>query len=155
MKTIENQEAYDAAVSRNMVANARKTFDSTLDIDGKIARFLAANTWNSFYESLNNQLLSRGSLSIKQVSAVREAISKQQSKLDSKAITTSEYTPKVVECFTISMLNDGTFAAVSSKNECYQLGHFYAKTEQQAISKAKRQFALHAKHVAMLESMSE
>jgi hypothetical protein len=153
MAQIINQEAYNVATSRAIVANARQTFDSTVDVDGSIARFLVLNTWSSFYASLYKQLCEHGKLSAKQVDSVRNALAKQQNKLNESEAMAQAYTPITIECFTITMCDDGAFKVFSSKSGVYMLDHFFAKTEKQAISKAKRQWAAHCKHMAMCKHM--
>jgi hypothetical protein len=155
MAQVINQEAYDIATNRAIVANARKTFDSTADQDGSIARFLVLNSWNTFYASLYKQLCENGKLSAKQVDSVRNALAKQQNKLNGSKAIAQAYMPIVIECFTITMCDNGEFRVHSSMHGSFLLEHFFAKTEKQAISKAKRQWAAHCKHVAMCQRMAE
>ncbi len=153
MAQVINQEAYNVATSRAIVANARKTFDNTVDYDGSIARFLVLNTWSSFYASLYEQLCEHGKLSAKQVDSVRNALAKQQNKLDDSKVVAQAYTPIIIECFTITMCDDGEFKVYSSMHGSFLLEHFFAKTEKQAIAKAKRQWTAYCKHVAMCKRM--
>lgn len=149
-KVIQNEQAYELATKRAIVRNARKTFDVTFDKDGKIARFLASNTWNSFYKSLFDQLENNGKLSEKQVACVLSGIAKEDAKLESKKIEADNYESIVIGCFTIVKTTTGEFNIWSDKPSAYGLGHWFAKTEKAAIAYCKKQWAAHEKHVKTL-----
>lgn len=146
MTQIFNQAAYDLGTKKAIVRNARKTFDSVVDTDGSIARFLAANSYKTFYGSLLTQLLNNGKLSEKQVDCVRSAIQKEAKEVDS-------FEAIVIECFTITRVIGGEYRIASSKPDEYALMHHYAASEKAAIAYCKRQIAKHNKQVALIKSI--
>jgi len=75
MSYVEHPAAYEAAIKRNIVMNANKTFYKTYPDAGDIVQFLIANSGkNSFYTNLLQSFDSYGKLTEKQVLAVRKSI---------------------------------------------------------------------------------
>lgn len=75
MSYIEHPAAYEAAIKRNIINNATKTFYKTYPDAGDIVQFLISNSErNSFYANLLGSLNSYGKLTEKQVLAVRKSI---------------------------------------------------------------------------------
>ena len=75
MSHIEHPSAYEAAIKRNIINNATKTFYRTYSDAGDIVQFLVSNSEkNSFYSNLLGALNTYGKLTEKQVLAVRESI---------------------------------------------------------------------------------
>jgi hypothetical protein len=75
MSYVEHPAAYEAAIKRNIVMNANKTFYKTYPDAGDIVQFLVANSGkNSFYTNLLQSFDSYGKLTEKQVLAVRKSI---------------------------------------------------------------------------------
>ena len=75
MSHIEHPCAYNAAIKRNIINNATKTFYKTYSDAGDIVQFLINNSErNSFYSNLLGSLNSYGKLTEKQVLAVRKSI---------------------------------------------------------------------------------
>jgi hypothetical protein len=78
MSNIEHPAAYEAAIKRNILNNATKTFYRTYPDAGDIVTFLNANASfkNAFYSNLLGSLETYGKLTEKQVIAVRNSIAK-------------------------------------------------------------------------------
>ncbi len=76
MSHIEHPSAYEAAIKRNIINNASKTFYRTYSDAGDIVTFLNANASfkNAFYSNLLGALNTYGKLTEKQVLAVRKSI---------------------------------------------------------------------------------
>jgi hypothetical protein len=75
MSHIEHPSAYEAAIKRNIINNASKTFYRTYSDAGDIVQFLVSNSEkNSFYSNLLGALNTYGKLTEKQVLAVRKSI---------------------------------------------------------------------------------
>lgn len=75
MSHIEHPAAYEAAIKRNIVYNATKTFYKTYPDAGDIVTFLNVNAHkNTFFANLLGSLNSYGKLTEKQVLAVRKSI---------------------------------------------------------------------------------
>ena len=75
MSHIEHPSAYEAAIKRNIINNATKTFYRTYSDAGDIVQFLVSNSEkNSFYSNLLGALNTYGKLTEKQVLAVRKSI---------------------------------------------------------------------------------
>lgn len=75
MSHIEHPAAYEAAIKRNIINNATKTFYRTYSDAGDIVQFLVSNSEkNSFYSNLLGALNTYGKLTEKQVLAVRKSI---------------------------------------------------------------------------------
>jgi len=74
MSHIERPGAYEAAIKRNILNNATKTFYKTYPDAGDIVTFLNANYKNSFYSNLLGSLNTYGKLTEKQVLAVRKSM---------------------------------------------------------------------------------
>ena len=75
MSYVEHPAAYEAAIKRNIINNATKTFYKTYPDAGDIVQFLISNSErNSFYANLLGSLNSYGKLTEKQVLAVRKSI---------------------------------------------------------------------------------
>jgi len=74
MSHIERPGAYEAAIKRNILNNATKTFYRTYPDAGDIVTFLNANYKNSFYSNLLGSLNTYGKLTEKQVLAVRKSM---------------------------------------------------------------------------------
>jgi hypothetical protein len=74
MSHIERPGAYEAAIKRNILNNATKTFYRTYPDAGDIVTFLNANYKNSFYSNLLHSLDTYGKLTEKQVLAVRKSM---------------------------------------------------------------------------------
>lgn len=75
MSNVEHPAAYEAAIKRNIVYNATKTFYKTYPDAGDIVTFLNANAHkNTFFANLLGSLESYGKLTEKQVLAVRKSI---------------------------------------------------------------------------------
>ena len=75
MSLIEHPSAYEAAIKRNIINNATKTFYRTYSDAGDIVQFLVSNSEkNSFYSNLLGALNTYGKLTEKQVLAVRKSI---------------------------------------------------------------------------------
>jgi hypothetical protein len=78
MSNIEHPAAYEAAIKRNILNNATKTFYRTYPDAGDIVTFLNANASfkNAFYSNLLDSFETYGKLTEKQVIAVRNSIAK-------------------------------------------------------------------------------
>jgi hypothetical protein len=75
MSYVEHPAAYEAAIKRNIINNATKTFYKTYSDAGDIVQFLISNSEkNSFYSNLLGSLNTYGKLTEKQVLAVRKSI---------------------------------------------------------------------------------
>jgi hypothetical protein len=74
MSYVEHPAAYEAAIKRNILNNATKTFYRTYPDAGDIVTFLNANYKNSFYSNLLGSLNTYGKLTEKQVLAVRKSM---------------------------------------------------------------------------------
>jgi len=74
MSYVEHPAAYEAAIKRNIINNATKTFYKTYPDAMEIVSFLNANYKNSFYSNLLHSLDTYGKLTEKQVLAVRKSI---------------------------------------------------------------------------------
>ena len=75
MSYVEHPAAYEAAIKRNIISNATKTFYKTYSDAGDIVQFLVANSEkNSFYSNLLGSLNTYGKLTENQVLAVRKSI---------------------------------------------------------------------------------
>ena len=75
MSHIEHPSAYEAAIKRNIINNATKTFYRTYSDAGDIVQFLVSNSEkNSFYSNLLGALNTYGKLTEKQVLAIRKSI---------------------------------------------------------------------------------
>ena len=75
---IHNPSAYEAGIKRNIVMNARTTFNRTYPDAQEMFDFLWANAnKNSFYQSLLTALDKYGKLTEKQVLALRNSIATQ------------------------------------------------------------------------------
>ena len=75
MSYIEHPAAYEAAIKRNILMNANKTFYKTYPDANDIVQFLVVNSEkNSFYLNLLGSLNTYGKLTEKQVLAVRKSI---------------------------------------------------------------------------------
>ena len=75
MSYIEHPAAYEAAIKRNIINNATKTFYKTYPDANDIVQFLVVNSEkNSFYLNLLGSLNTYGKLTEKQVLAVRKSI---------------------------------------------------------------------------------
>ena len=75
MSYVEHPAAYEAAIKRNIINNATKTFYKTYPDASDIVQFLISNSErNSFYANLLGSLNSYGKLTEKQVLAVRKSI---------------------------------------------------------------------------------
>ena len=75
MSHIEHPSAYEAAIKRNIINNATKTFYRTYPDAGDIVQFLVSNSEkNSFYSNLLGALNTYGKLTEKQVLAIRKSI---------------------------------------------------------------------------------
>ena len=75
MSYVEHPAAYEAAIKRNIINNATKTFYKTYPDAGDIVQFLISNSErNSFYANLLGSLNSYGKLTEKQALAVRKSI---------------------------------------------------------------------------------
>jgi hypothetical protein len=75
MSYVEHPAAYEAAIKRNIINNATKTFYKTYPDAGDIVQFLVNNSErNSFYSNLLGSLNTYGKLTENQVLAVRKSI---------------------------------------------------------------------------------
>jgi len=75
MSYVEHPAAYEAAIKRNIINNATKTFYRTYPDATDIVQFLVVNSEkNSFYSNLLGALNTYGKLTEKQVLAVRKSI---------------------------------------------------------------------------------
>ena len=75
MSYVEHPAAYEAAIKRNIINNATKTFYKTYSDAGDIVQFLVNNSErNSFYSNLLGSLNTYGKLTEKQVLAVRKSM---------------------------------------------------------------------------------
>ena len=75
MSYVEHPAAYEAAIKRNIINNATKTFYKTYPDAGDIVTFLNVNAHkNAFYSNLLGSLDTYGKLTEKQVLAVRKSI---------------------------------------------------------------------------------
>lgn len=94
MNNIHCEASYNAAISRNIKANARKTFDKNYP---HINEYLYANQGNPFVRSLLDGLNKYGKLTDGQVSAIEHMMAKkeaQQAAFDAAPVT-GEYVGNV------------------------------------------------------------
>lgn len=76
---IENPVAYESAIKRNIISNARKTFLRTVDDAEALIDFLVSKSGknNSFCDSLLHSLDSYGKLTEKQCEAIRNSMHRE------------------------------------------------------------------------------
>lgn len=90
MKVIENMEAYEAAIKRNIIFNARQTFLKTYERANEVIEFLNIETYKAkpfeLWQSFASALETYGKLTEKQYLCVCKAIDKRIAKAQEKQV---------------------------------------------------------------------